>query len=176
MSTHPDPVFRAIETFKYHPSILKIKEFMTDKGMSLSFGYTAQENTYKALQKLHKKKTCQENDILVKIIKSHKDIFPYFIHQNFNNSIYSSVFPSELKKADIIPIHKKKSKFDIENYRPVSILPVLSKIYERCMFDQICSYFNQIISEHQCGFRQGHSTQDSLLLMVEKLKKRTINM
>ena len=113
MSTHPDSVLRAIETFKCHPSILKIKEFMTDKGMSFSFGYTTQEKTYKTLQNLGRKKTCQENDIPVKIIKSHKDIFCYFIHHNFNNSLYSSMFPSKLKEADIIPIHKKKSKFDI---------------------------------------------------------------
>ena len=57
MSTHPDPVLRAIETFKYYPSILKIKEFLTDKGMSFSFGYTTQEKTYKILQNLDKKKT-----------------------------------------------------------------------------------------------------------------------
>ena len=152
MSTHPDPALRAIETFKYHPSILKFKEFMTNKGVPFSFGYTTQGKTYKALQNLNKKKTCQENYFPVKIIKSHKDIFSYFIHHNFNNSVYSSIFPSELKKADIIPIHKKKSKFDIENYRPVSILPVLSKIYERCMFDQIYSYFNQILFKTQCRF------------------------
>ena len=45
ISTHPDPVLRAIETFKYHPSILKIKEIMTIKGMSFSFSYTTQEKT-----------------------------------------------------------------------------------------------------------------------------------
>ena len=45
VSTHPDPVLRAIETFKYHPSILKIKGFMTNKGISFSFGYTTQEKT-----------------------------------------------------------------------------------------------------------------------------------
>ena len=97
------------------------------------------------------------------------------MHHNFHNSVYSSFFPSELKKTDIIPSHKKKSKFDIEKDSFVSILPVLSKIYERCMFDQMYSYFNQILSKHQCGFRQGHSTQHSLLLMVEKLKKSLDN-
>ena len=76
--------------------------------MSFSFGYT-KEKTYKALQNLDKK-TCQENDIPVKIIKSHKDMFSYFIHHNFNNSLCSSIFPSELKKTDILPIHKKKRK------------------------------------------------------------------
>ena len=89
------------------------------------------------------------------------------MHRNFNNSLFSSIFPSELKKAVIIPIHKKKRKFDIENYRCVSILPVLSKIYERCMFNQRYSYFKRILSKHQCGFRQGHSDQYSLLLMLD---------
>ena len=87
---------------------------MANKGMSFSFGYTTQEKPYRARQNLEKKKICQENDIPVKILKSHKDIFSYFIHHNFNSSVYSSMFPSELKKADIIPIHKKKIKFDIE--------------------------------------------------------------
>ena len=89
--------------------------------------------------------------------------------------MYSLIFPSELEKADIIPIHKNKSKFDIENYRPFSILPALSKIYEKCRFDQMYSYFNEILSKHQCGFRQGHSTQHSLRLMLEKLKKSLNN-
>ena len=71
VSTHPDPVFRVIETFKYHPSILKIKEFMNNNGMSFSFGYTTQEKNNKRLQSLDKKKTCQENDTPVKIIKLH---------------------------------------------------------------------------------------------------------
>ena len=69
MSTHPDLVLRSIETFKYHSSILKIKAFMTEKGMSFSFNYTTQEKTYKTLQNLDKKKTCHENDIPVKIAK-----------------------------------------------------------------------------------------------------------
>ena len=77
--THLTPALRGIETFKYHPSILKVKEFMTDKYMTFSFNYTAQEKVYQTRQNLDKKKTCQENDILVKIIKSHYDTFSYFI-------------------------------------------------------------------------------------------------
>ena len=87
MSTHQDPVLRMVETFKYHPSILKTKEVMTGKGMSFSFVYNTQEKTYKTLQNLDKKKTCHEKDIPVKTIKSQSDIFPYFIHHNFNNSL-----------------------------------------------------------------------------------------
>ena len=56
VSAHPDPVLRATEIFKYHPTILKIKEFMTNKGMSFSFSYTTQEKIYETLQKLDKTK------------------------------------------------------------------------------------------------------------------------
>ena len=56
VSAHPDPVLRAIGTFKYHQSILKIKECLTDKGMSFSFSYTTQEKSCKTLQNLYRKK------------------------------------------------------------------------------------------------------------------------
>ena len=98
VSTHLDLVLWAIETIKYHPSILKIKEIMID--------YTTQEKTYKTLQNLDKKKACQENGVPVKIIKSHNDIFCYFTLHKFNNALFSSISLSELKKAGIIPIQK----------------------------------------------------------------------
>ena len=175
VSTHPDPILRAIETYKNHSSVLKIKAFMRNRNLSFSFSYTTKENISKALKNLDQKKACQGNDIPVKMIKFSDDIVSDFIYHNYNNSLFSTIFPSVLQKADISPIHKKKSKLDIENYRPVSILPVLSKIYERCMFNQMYAYFNNILSKHQCGFRQGYSTQHSLLLMIEKFKKSVDN-
>ena len=59
----------------------------------------------------------------------------------------------------------------LQNYRPVSILPNLWKIHERCLFDQICKYFNRILSKWQCGFRKGFSTQHCLPVMTEKRRK-----
>ena len=58
----------------------------------------------------------------VKMIKFSDDIISDFIYHNYNNSLFSMIFPSVLQKADISPIHKKKSKLDIENYQPVSTL------------------------------------------------------
>ena len=59
----------------------------------------------------------------------------------------------------------------MENYRPISILPNVSKIYERCLYDQIATYFEHIFSRYQCGFRKGYSAQQRLLSMIEKWKK-----
>ena len=74
----------------------------------------------------------------------------------------------DLKHADVTPIHKKKDKRDKTNYRPVSILPNISKIYEKLIYNQLYEYVDDILSPSQCGFRKGYSTQHCLLVMLEK--------
>ena len=82
-----------------------------------------------------------------------------------------AVFSDELKHADIKPIYKKESRNEIENYWPVSILPNLSKIFQRCMYDQLKDYFNKLLSKYQRRFTKSFSTQHCLLAMIEKLQK-----
>ena len=81
------------------------------------------------------------------------------------------VFPTTLKLANIAPVYKKGSKNSKENYKSVSILPNISKIYERCLFKPMSNYFENIFSKYQCGFRQGLSAQYCLISMIEKWKK-----
>ena len=76
-------------------------------------------------------KSTQSEDIPFKIVKDNADIFANFILQNFNKCIISGKFPNQLKKADVSPAFKKGNHNDQTNYRPVSILPSLSKIHER---------------------------------------------
>ena len=76
-----------------------------------------------------------------------------------------------MKYADVIPIHKKDDKTDKENYRPISILPNLSKVYERLMYNQIYPYFVTLFSKFQCGFGKGFKAQHCLLRMTEKWRK-----
>ena len=83
----------------------------------------------------------------------------------------SSTFPAALKLAHITPAFKKGSKNSKENYRPISILPNISKIYERCMYKQMSDYLGNFFSKFQCGFRQGISAQHCLLAMIENWKK-----
>ena len=80
-------------------------------------------------------------------------------------------FPEILKHADITPLYKKGKKDIKGNYRPVSILPNLSKIFEKCMFEQMSQFFENIFSKYQCGFRKCFSTQQCLLAMLEKWKR-----
>ena len=80
-------------------------------------------------------------------------------------------FPDSLKTANITPVFKKDSRTDKTNYRPVSVLPNLSKIYERLIYNQISNYFENILSKFQCGFLKGFSAQDCLIVMIEKWKR-----
>ena len=79
-------------------------------------------------------KACPKTTIPPKLIKDNCDIFASKIHGDFNFSISNSVFPNNLKEADITPVHKKGDRADKSNYRPVSILPALSKFFENCYF------------------------------------------
>ena len=90
---------------------------------------------------------------------------------NFNEGISTARFLDILKNAEVKPVFKKKSRTDKENYRPVSILPVISKIFERLIFKQLIMLFERVFSEYQCGFRNGYSAQHCLLTMTEKCKK-----
>ena len=115
-------------------------------------------------------KASQYSHIPTKIIKENSDIFSNFICESINNSIKSSMFPSCLKHADVTPLHKKCNKSLKESYRPVSMLPILSKVFERSMFKQMSSFFD-IFSKYRYGFRKGFSTQQCLLALLEKWKR-----
>ena len=115
-------------------------------------------------------KACQDTDVPTKIIKENANIFTDFIHPSINASINNGDFPSFLKLANVIPVFKKDSKNSKDNYRPISILKNISKVYERILFKQIGTYMDNFFSKFQCGFRKGYSTQQCLLALIEKWK------
>ena len=73
-----------------------------------------------------------------------------------------------MKLANVTPVHKKGNRSEKDNYRPVNILPYLSKVFERCFYNQMAQFFDKILSKHQCGFRNGHSAQKFLIVLLEK--------
>ena len=79
---------------------------------------------------------------------------------DINASTCFSKFHNELKEADIVPVHNKKSKLSKENNRPISTLPNISKVYERCLYNQMSECFDNIFSKYHCGFRKGHPVHD----------------
>ena len=74
------------------------------------------------------------------------------------------------KKVEVRPLYEKDRRTEKSNYRPISVLLNISKIYERCLYEQIYSSFDEVIPKHQCGFRKNSNTQHILLAMIEKMK------
>ena len=110
---------------------------METNSNKFSFKYEERKKFLTEIQNLNSRKASQQNDIPVKILKGNGDISSYILHHNFNNSLFSNKCPKYLIRADITPVFKKDEKFLKTNYRPVSILLTVSKIYERCLYDQI---------------------------------------
>ena len=126
------------------------------------FDFTSYEETIKEVNNLKIRKVSQKTDIPIRNIKENIDIVSFFLYHNFNNSLSCFTFPTAMKYAEVTPIHKKDDKTDKENHRPISILPNLSKVYERLMYNQIYPYFQTIFSKFQCGFRKGFNAKHSL--------------
>ena len=89
----------------------------------------------------------------------------------FQNILHTSVFPDMWKLANVTPIHKKSDKQLIKNYRPISLLPICAKLFEKIIFNSLYSYLhkNNLITKNQSGFRPGDSTTNQLLFLVNEI-------
>ena len=89
-----------------------------------------------------------------------------------NLSIETGIFPTKLKYAKIIPIFKLGNKDDPTNYRPISLLSNINKMFERLMYNRLITFIerNNVLYSSQYGFRNNHSTEHALLEIVKNLK------
>ena len=89
--------------------------------------------------------------------------------------IRNKKFPTKLKLADITPIFKMLESIFVENYKPISILPTVSKIFERIMLNQMKDFVEKHLSPYICGYRRGYNCQYALLAMIERGKRSLDN-
>ena len=102
-------------------------------------------NIVKTFKSLEKKGTPDFHGLSVKIISSVIDIIAPYLAKIFNKCIDDSVFPDLMKISKIVPLFKAGSKSDPSNFRPISILPTLSKIFEKIILNQLLNFFIPII-------------------------------
>ena len=122
-------------------------------------------------------KSTGPNSIPNKIIKSISKTISIPISILCNQSFSSGVYPNILKISKVIPIYKKDSKLEVENYRPISLLSNINKILEKLMFKRLYSFFElyNCIYELQFGFREKHSTNHALLSMTQQIREAMDN-
>jgi hypothetical protein len=118
-----------------HPSILKIKN-NTQHNTLFDFKPTDVDTVNKLVNKINIKKATGVDQISSKLLRAGAPVLNKHITTLVNNTIKTSVFPTRLKEAQVVPLHKKNDPLDKKNYRPVSILPTISKVYEMVLSDQ----------------------------------------
>ena len=169
------PVKVALKKFEVHPSIIDINE-KVDVEEKFSFSKVNLCDIEFELKNLNTKKATTFMNIPAKVLKQVKDIIGEPLMQIWNNEIIDNKkFPTRLKYADIAPIFKKLESITVKNYRPVSLLPVVSKIFERVMEKQMKLYIEKYLSPYLCGYRKGYNAQYALIAMIEKWKKSLDN-
>ena len=130
------------------------------------------ESVNKELKALSTKKAYPFMNIPPKQLKDAIGVIDKFIQGIWNNEILvHRKFPDKLKLADITPVHKKLSTVTKTNYRPVSVLAVVSKVFERFIDNQTNDYIEKYLSRFLCGYRKGYSPQHAMLYMIERWKE-----
>ena len=111
------------------------------------------------------------DNIGAKVIKECIDIFIDPLTHIVNLSLSNGIFPKELKVAIVLPLFKAGDGSVFTNYRPVSILSVISKVFEKRFYKRLLDFvhLNKLINVYQFGFRQQHSTYMALLILIEKI-------
>jgi len=137
----------------------------------LKFALLSESTIEKALASLPSRKRGGVSRLPTYIYQDLSSLIVPLLTEVFNCCILSSTFPDCLKLALVTPIYKNKGvKHDPANYRPISSLPVLSKVFEKILSDQISIHLerNSLLSDRQFGFRKHHSTEQMLLSLLHK--------
>lgn len=122
-------------------------------------------------------KNGKASDIPTHVMKQCSQTISEHLARIYNNCMNEGVFPSQLKTGKITPIYKKEDEELLENYRPVSTLPVFGKIFEKIIYSRLYNFFlsRGIIFENQFGFRKNHSTSHALNFSVNHVEEKRNN-
>ena len=138
--------------------------------IDFTFEPTSENEIYNIINNSLKNSTGKD-EISNKLLKSIKHIISKPLSIIINQSLVTEIFPNALKLSKVIPLYKKGDKQYLSNYRPISLLPTISKVFERVLYTQIYDHFNinSLLCEEQYGFRSKHSTELATIKLVDKI-------
>ena len=153
-------------------SVLPLQSFVTD--LRLDIINFDEAKVLALIRSLNVNKAHGWDEISIRMIKICDESLVKPLMKIFNLSLASHRYPDSWKKGNIVPVYKNKGdKSVVKNYRPVSLLPIFGKIFEKCIFDVIYSYMegNGLFSTCQSGFRKGDSCISQLLSITHEIFK-----
>ena len=138
------------------------------------FRCVTQAEIVQAINKLENTNSSGHDGISNKLLKFIKDEIISSLTLIVNQMITTGIFPDSFKKSKIIPLFKKGEPSLLVNYRPISLLPTISKIFERIIHNQMYDYFNDnnLLAEQQYGIRKLHSTEFAAVKLADYISKQ----
>ena len=138
---------------------------------SFSFNKINNSDMEKEIKLLNIKKATTFKNIQPKVLKSSAYSCSETLTKLFNDTFNNSKFPDELKLAEVTVAFKIDDPTKSKNYRPVSVLPTVSKVFETLIHQQMSIFVENFLSPYMCEYRKGFSTQESLLSLIETQKE-----
>ena len=160
-----------------HDIINQITRIDSGLGTLYEFHHIDENKVCQIINNLSNKSSCRFDGISLKLTKYLKPLIIQPITLIINQMLTTGIFPDKLKIAKVKPIFKKGDTSSFSNYRPISLLPSISKIFEKAIYDQTYSYFqqNNLFYSSQYGFRKGHSTEYAALELVDRILQHLDN-
>ena len=160
----------AIKRHDQHPSVKRIREYYRDKIKDFDFHVVDTETVMQMIKNINHRKATGCDNIPGKLIRiAHREIsIP--ICSLLNASIAAKRFPSIMKYADVSPCFKKEDNLFKGNYRPVSVLTVISKLYESVLNNQMVDHLSELFNTLLSAFRKHYNCQSLLLKLIEDIK------
>ena len=166
--TESENIGSIVDSYENHQSILLIRSRLPETS-SFAFQETKQK-VFNLLKNLDPKKAAGYDCFPPKILKLAAEEFAYPLTCMINDSIKSAKCPAQLKCAEVSPLYKAADPLIESNFRPVSVLSCVSKVYERIYYDQIYEYFMGILSSYLSAFRKKYGCHYVLIKLIEDWK------
>lgn len=121
------------------------------------------------VKKMENKHSCGYDEMPICLVKEHIEVLAEPLSDYFNKCIKEAIFPEQLKIAKVIPVYKKGSKSDPKNYRPISLLPLLSKLFEKILKFRLLAHLraNKVLNDRQFGYQKGVGTSDAIYTLLD---------
>ena len=151
-------------------SVLPPLRYRTNK--KLSYFSVSEKDILLIIKALDSSKAHGYDNLSIKMIKLCEKSITIPLKLIFEESLKCGVFPEIWKKANVVPVHKKEDKTLVKNYRPISLLPIFGKIFERVIYNSIFNYFNgnKLFTPSQSGFLPGDSCIAQLLSIIHEIQ------
>ena len=157
---------------KLSPANSHYKDYLTQPNAASFFlSPVDPSEVHDELGRLNESKAPDAYDVPVKLIKCIGNSFKEPLTDLINESFSSGVYPTMLKYAKVVPVYKGKSQLEVTNYRPISLLPIFNKIFEKLMHARLIKFLDmhKIIFNHQFGFQKNKSTSLAILDVCTQL-------